>query len=74
MKDKEQMEDNSTDEEMIELFNQASSTQEKLQYFSKIRNYNCQMELLDKIPDSEKYKFIGKIKSAHGIAVVLNSL
>ena len=73
MKDREQAEE-TTDDKMIELFNQTSSVQEKLQYFSKIRDYNRQMELLDKIPNSEKYKFIGKIKSAQGIAVALNSL
>ena len=35
-----------TDEELVERFNQAGNTQEKLQYFSKIQDYNIQMELL----------------------------
>ena len=62
------------DEELVELFNQASSTQEKLQFFSKIQDYNLQMRLLESIPDNEKYKFIGKIRSTQGIAMALNSL
>lgn len=73
MKDKKQIESVS-DSELIELFNQTSSTQEKLQYFSKIQDYNCQMELLNSIPDNERYNFIGKIKSSNGISLALNSL
>lgn len=64
MKDKEQIE-NISDAELVKLFNQANSTQEKLQYFSRIQDYNCQMELLNSISDNEKYKFIGKIKSSN---------
>jgi len=63
-----------TTEELIELFNQASSTQEKLQYFSKIQDYSIQMNLLDSIPSNEKYKFIGKLRSLDGIAKALNEL
>ena len=73
MKNKKQIESIS-DAELVELFNRASSTQEKLQYFSSIQDYNCQMELLHIISDNEKYKFIGRIKSSHGIAIALNSL
>ena len=62
------------DEKLTELFNQANSTQEKLQYFSKIQDYNIQMNLLESIPINEKYKFIGKIKSIQGIAMALNGL
>ena len=62
------------DEKLTELFNQANSTQEKLQYFSKIQDYNIQMNLLESIPINEKYKFIVKIKSMQGIAMALNSL
>jgi len=63
-----------TDEELVVLFNKASSIQEKLQCFSKIRDYNLQMKLLDSIPTNEKYKFIGKIKSTQAIAMALNNL
>lgn len=63
-----------TDEELVELFNQASSTQEKLQYFSKIQDYSIQVNLLDSIPSNEKYKFIGKLRSLDGIAKALNEL
>lgn len=73
MKDKKQIESMS-DAELVVLFNKASSTQEKLQYFSRIQDYNCQMELLHSISDNEKYKFIGRIKSSQGIAVALNNL
>ena len=73
MKDKRQIESIS-DAELAQLFNQASSVQEKLQYFSRIQDYTCQMDLLNGISDNEKYKFIGKIKSSYGIAIALNSL
>ncbi len=73
MKDKKQTEKNS-DEELVDLFEKSSSIQEKLQYFSKIQDYNHQKELLNSIPENEKYKFIGKIRSAQGIATALNNL
>lgn len=73
MKDKKQIESIS-DTELVEFFNKASSTQEKLQYFSRIQDYNCQTELLNSISDNEKYKFIGRIKSSQGIAIALNNL
>ena len=73
MKDKKQ-DETITDEELVELFNQTSSTQEKLQYFSKIKNINKQMELFDSIPSNEKYKFIGKLRTPQSIANALNSL
>ena len=72
MKDKKQIAE-TTDEELVELFNQASSTQEKLQYFSRIKDVNRQMELLGSIPCNEKYKFIGKLRTPQSIANVLNS-
>lgn len=61
-----------TDEELVEKFNQASNAQEKLQYFSKIQDYNVQMELLNSVPSNEKYKFIGNVKSTQAIATALN--
>ncbi len=73
MESKKQIGDVS-DEELVELFNKASSIKEKLQYFSKIQDYNRQLELLKTISSDEKHKFIGKIKSAQGIATALNSL
>ena len=66
--------ENVPDEELAELFSHASSTQEKLQCFSRIQDYTLQMKLLENIPNNEKYKFIGKIRSTHGIAVALNDL
>ena len=73
MEDKKQIEYVS-DEELVEFFNKTSSTQEKLQYFSRIQDYNRQLELLETISSNEKHKFIGRIKSAQGIATALNSL
>ena len=57
MEDKKQIGDVS-DEELVELFNKDSSTQEKLQYFSRIQDYNRQLELLETISSNEKHKFI----------------
>ena len=62
MKDKKQIESIS-DAELIELFKQASSTQEKLHYFSRIQDYTCQMELLNSISNmywQVKHKRVGK--------------
>ena len=73
MKDKRKIAE-ITDEELVELFEQASTTQEKLQYFSRIQDYTLQMKLLESIPSNEKYKFIGKIKSTQEIAMALNGL
>lgn len=73
MKDKKQAE-TIVDEELVELFNKASSSQEKLQYFSKIKDVSLQMELLGSIPSNEKYKFIGKLRTPQSIAMTLNSL
>lgn len=73
MKNKEKIGEN-LDTELVELFNQTSSIEEKLQYFSKIQDDNCKMELLNSIPEKEKYKFIGKLKSSQSIATALNSL
>ena len=72
MKDKKQIKSIS-DAELVALFNQANSSQEKLHHFSKIQDYTCQMELLNSISNNEKYKFIGKIKSSYGISIALNS-
>ncbi len=73
MKDKKQAKDIS-DEELIELFNQASSSQEKLQYFSRIKDVQLQVKLLQDITESEKYKFIGKLRTSQSIANALNNL
>lgn len=67
MEDREKLNDIS-DTELVELFNQASSLQEKLQYFSKIQDENCKIELLKTIPEKEKYKFIGKLEISQSIA------
>ncbi len=73
MGDRKQIE-NVSDEELIELFNKASSIQEKLQYFSKIKDVQCQIKLLYNIPENEKYKFIGKLRTSESIANALNGL
>ncbi len=62
------------DIELTELFRNADSIQEKLKIFSAITNYQLQIELLKEVAENEKYRFIGKIKSAEGIAIALNSL
>ncbi len=73
MKIKKQIE-SVTDVKLVESFNQVSSIQEKLQHFSKIKDDNLKVELLDTIPENEKYKFIGKIKSSSKTATALNKL
>jgi len=59
---------------LIEFFKQADSIQEKLQHFSTIRDDNIKMELLDSIPENERYKFIGKLGTSQNIATALNKL
>ena len=73
MEDKKKIE-NISDSELVELFNGASSAEEKLQHFSRIQDDNCKIELLDSIPENERYKFIGKLKSTESIAIALNGL
>lgn len=63
-----------TDEELVELFNQSISIQEKLQYFGKIKDESYQIQLLNTIPANEKYKFMGKLSSAEHIAEQLNGM
>ena len=65
---------NMTDEELILLFNQANSIEERVKIFSKIQNEDRKMELLFLIPEQERYKFIGRLKTPQAIAVALNSL
>lgn len=61
-----------SDEELLELFNQANSEEEKLQIFSKIKNDDLKLRLLDSIPEQNKYKFIGKLRIPQNIAISLN--
>lgn len=63
-----------SDSELVELFNKASSVEEKLQYFSRIQDDNCKIELLNSIPENERYKFIGKLRTSESIAIALKSL
>ena len=60
--------------ELIELFRNATSTQEKLEYYSKITNVQIQLEILNEVQKEERHKFIGRIKSAEGISTALNGL
>lgn len=63
-----------SDEELVELFNQAISVQEKLNIFGRIQDENCKIELLNNIPQNEKYKFIGKLRNPEDIAMQLNGI
>ncbi|MBR0351448.1 MAG: transglutaminase domain-containing protein [Clostridia bacterium] len=63
-----------SDIELRELFLNAISIQEKLRYFSDIIDDQLKIELLNVVPQNEKHKFIGRIKSTQGIAATLNSL
>ena len=63
-----------SDEELIKSFYETSSIQEKLDIFSKIQNEDTKLELLSKIPEKEKYKFLGKLKKPQDIAEVLNEI
>ena len=47
-----------SDRELVEFFNITDSIQEKLEYFSKIQDDDIKIELLNTIPEKEKYKFI----------------
>ena len=63
-----------SDIELAELFNQASSVGEKLQYFGKIKDESLKIQLLDTIPMKERYKFIGKLYDPQSIAEQLSQL
>lgn len=63
-----------SDEELVELFNQAISVQEKLNIFGRIQDENCKIELLNNIPQNEKYKFIGKLRNPEDIGMQLNEI
>ena len=63
-----------SDDEIVELFNQAISIQEKLSYFAKIRDESRKIELLDAIPQKERYKFIGKLEYQEDIAQQLSKI
>lgn len=73
MGDKKKIESISNSE-LVELFNEASSVEEKLQYFSRIQDDNCKIELLNSIAENERYKFIGKLRTSESIAIALKSL
>ncbi len=73
MEDKKKIESIS-DSELVELFEQTNSVEEKLRYFSRIQDDNCKMELLNSIPEKDRYKFIGKLKACESIATALKSL
>lgn len=66
--------ENISDEVLMDLFIKATSIQEKLDIFGKIQDESCKIELLNTIPQSEKYKFIGKLKNPANMAEQLNML
>lgn len=63
-----------SDDELVELFKQATLIQEKLGYFAGIQDENRKIELLDSIPQNEKYKFIGKLRHQQDIAEQLSKI
>ena len=71
---KEKQVETISDRELVEFFNITDSIQEKLEYFSKIQDDDIKIELLNTIPEKEKYKFIGKIRTPRNIAMLLNGL
>lgn len=70
MKNKQEI----TDNELVTLFNNAESIQEKLNLFGKIKNEELKISLLNNIPTEEKYKFLGKLRNPQNIAEQLNNL
>ena len=73
MKNKQKKEE-ITDTELITLFNKAASIQDKLNIFGKIKDEQIKITLLESIPQEEKYKFFGKLKTPQNIAEQLNGL
>lgn len=73
VKNKEQTESFS-EIELIELFYQTHSLEDKLQFFQTIQDDNVKLRLLNSIPEQERYKFIGNLKLSQSIAIALNSL
>lgn len=63
-----------SDEELVELFNQTISVQEKLNIFGRIQDESYKIELLNNIPQNEKYKFIGKLRNPEDIAIQLKGI
>lgn len=72
MKDKKQVEDIS-EQELLELFNNTETVEEKVKIYSKIQDEDKKMELLSSIPEQDRYKFIGKLKTPQNIALALDS-
>ena len=66
--------ENEEESELVELFNKANSVEEKLRYFTKIKSEERKRELLNNIPEKDRYKFIGKLKSIEDIVEALNNL
>lgn len=71
MKNKQKKEE-ITDTELITLFNKAASIQDKLNIFWKIKDEQIKITLLESIPQEEKYKFFGKLKTPQNIAEQYN--
>lgn len=60
--------------EKARQFELTNSMQEKLKIFSSITDEEIKIKLLDQIPASEQYKFIGKLKKMENIAEQLNQM
>ena len=72
MRDKKQVEDIS-EQELLELFNNAETVEEKVKIYSRLQDEDKKMELLYSIPEKDRYKFIGKLKIPQNIALALDS-
>ena len=66
--------DELSDEEKVNLFNTTESKPEKLKIFSSITDDNIKISILNQLPESEKYRYIGRLKSEQNIAMALNGL
>lgn len=66
--------DELSDEEKVNLFNTTESKPEKLKIFSSITDDNIKISILNQLSESEKYRYIGRLKSEQNIAMALNGL
>lgn len=64
--------DNISEQELIQQFNNAGTIQERVKLFARIQDEDTKMELLLKIPEKERYRFIGYLKETDNISLVLS--
>lgn len=63
-----------SDKEKVNLFNATESKPEKLKIFSSITDESLKTFLIEQMPNNERYRYIGRLKSEQNIATVLNDL